>query len=213
MDAFEQLAAEIFWAGGYWVRTGVKVELTREDKRAIELPSCPRWEIDLVAYRPATNDLLALECKSYLDSGGVHAAHFDPASRLAGRYKLFNKPTLREVVLERLRHQMIDCGLCPPQATVRLGLIYGYATPLNEQRLIDRFAAEDWLRFGPEWIRGKLSEMAEAGYQNSAAAIVAKILLRPGAGFETPQPHSRLPRRRQPMADMSVVGSAARVEG
>lgn len=27
MDAFEQLAADIFWNEGYWVRTSVKVEL------------------------------------------------------------------------------------------------------------------------------------------------------------------------------------------
>ena len=32
MDAFEQLAADIFWNEGYWVRTSVKVELTREEK-------------------------------------------------------------------------------------------------------------------------------------------------------------------------------------
>ena len=32
MDAFEELASDIFWSEGYWVRTGVKVELTREEK-------------------------------------------------------------------------------------------------------------------------------------------------------------------------------------
>ena len=55
MDAFEQLAADIFWNDGYWVRTGVKVELTRDEKIRIGLPSAPRWEIDLIAYRAATN--------------------------------------------------------------------------------------------------------------------------------------------------------------
>lgn len=85
MDAFEQLVADIFWSEGYWVRTSVKVELIREGKIRIGKHSTPRWEIDLIAYRATTNELLALECKSYLDSGGVHAAHFTPKHKLAGR--------------------------------------------------------------------------------------------------------------------------------
>lgn len=35
MDAFEQLVAELFFTEGYWVQTSVKVELTKEEKRAI----------------------------------------------------------------------------------------------------------------------------------------------------------------------------------
>lgn len=131
MDAFEQLAADIFWNEGYWVRTGVKVELTREEKIRIGRHSSPRWEIDLVAYNAADGELLALECKSYLDSGGVHAAHFLPGSRYAHRYKLFHDEALRETVLERLRLQCVERRLCPPDAAVRLGLIHGHATNHN----------------------------------------------------------------------------------
>lgn len=72
-----------------------------------------------------------LECKSYLDSGGVHAAHFEPGSRYAHRYKLFHDPTLREVVLARLVAQMTACGLVPADVTVTLGLIHAHATPYN----------------------------------------------------------------------------------
>lgn len=35
MDAFEQLVSEILWMSGFWVRTPVKVELTKEEKRLI----------------------------------------------------------------------------------------------------------------------------------------------------------------------------------
>jgi hypothetical protein len=35
MDAFEQLVSEILWMQRYWVRTSVKVELTKEEKREI----------------------------------------------------------------------------------------------------------------------------------------------------------------------------------
>ena len=183
MDAFEQLAADLFWADGYWVRNSVRVELTRDDKQAIGKPSSPRWEIDLVAYRPATNVLLALECKSYFDSGGVHAAHFLEGAKYAHRYKLFPDTTLRRVVLDRLKQQFVSAGLCPTDAVVRLGLVHGYATEGNSQRLREIFKQGDWLLFGPEWLRAQVTRMARSGYENSIAAVVAKILLRnPGFG-------------------------------
>ena len=67
MDAFESLVSLLLRRDGYWTATSVKVELTKMQKRAIGRPSSPRWEIDLVAYKPATNELLAVECKSFLD--------------------------------------------------------------------------------------------------------------------------------------------------
>jgi hypothetical protein len=178
MDAFEQLAADIFWADGYWVRTGVKVQLSRDQKERIRLPSAPRWEIDLIAYRPAANELLALECKSYLDSGGVHAAHFKPDAKLAHRYKLFHDEVLRETILDALRTQSVASGLCPPDVTVQLGLIYAHATKFNEAKLDLLFAERKWLRFGPDWLRASLQRMADGGYENSTAAVVAKVLLK-----------------------------------
>ena len=134
---------------------------------------------DLVAYRSATNELLALECKSYLDSGGVHAAHFVAGSKYAHRYKLFHDPTLRSTVLDRLLEQFVSAGLCPRDATVRLGLIHAHATPHNAARLAPLFAAEDWLLFGPNWLQEHLERMARGSYENSTAAVVAKLLLRP----------------------------------
>ena len=178
MDAFEQLAADIFWAEGYWVRTSVKVELTRQDKAAIGRHSSPRWEVDLVAFHAGRNELLVLECKSYLDSGGVHAAHFLPGARLAGRYKLFHDEVLRETVLGRLRQQFVDSGLCPADVTLRLGLVHGHATQHNARRLETLFDEQRWLLFGPEWPRAHLRQAAGGGYENSTAALVAKLLLR-----------------------------------
>lgn len=178
MDAFEQLAADIFWNEGYWVRTTVKVELTREEKIRIGKHSTPRWEIDLIAYRATTNELLALECKSYLDSGGVHAAHFEPGAKYAHRYKLFHDALLRETVLERLRLQCVERCLCPANVTVRLGLIYGYATKTNAALLEQRFQKEDWVLYDADWLFGHLQQMADGSYENSTAAVVAKLLLR-----------------------------------
>lgn len=89
MDAFEQLVSEILWMEGYWVRTSVKVELTKEEKRQIGRPS-PRWELDIVAYSGRDNSLRVVECKSYLDSRGVALRAFDGSdAKNAERYKLF----------------------------------------------------------------------------------------------------------------------------
>ena len=182
MDAFEQLAADIFWNEGYWVRTSVKVELTREEKIRIGKHSTPRWEIDLIAYRATTNELQALECKSYLDSGGVHAAHFEPGAKYANRYKLFHDDLLRETVLERLRLQCVERDLCPADVSVRLGLIYGHATPGNAALLKLKFEKEGWDLYDADWLFGHLQQMAADSYENSTASVVAKLLLRSQRG-------------------------------
>jgi hypothetical protein len=181
VDAFEELVSDIFWNEGFWVRTGFKVELMREEKIRIGRHSSPRWEIDLVAYSATSNQVLALECKSYLDSGGVHAAHFAEGSRYAARYKLFHDATLRETVLERLRLQMTQCGLCPSDASIRLGLVHAHATSRNAALLREIFDANDWLLFGPDWIRERLGRMSRGSYENNTAALVAKLLLRGAA--------------------------------
>jgi hypothetical protein len=103
MDAFEQVVSEILWMEGYWVRTSVKVKLTKEEKRQIGRHSSPRWEIDIVAYSGRKNLLRVVECKSYIDSAGVRASAFDKSNpKHAKPYKLFNEPKLRRVVFKRL---------------------------------------------------------------------------------------------------------------
>ena len=201
MDAFEQLVADLFWAEGYWVRTGIKVNLTREDKQRIGLPSCPRWEIDLVAYRPATSELLAVECKSYLDSRGVDAADFLPGAKLRRRYKLFHDPNLRETVLSRLHAQLVDEGLVETGSRPQLCLVYGNATRATPTVLEERFASEGWKLFGPPWINAGLKRLALAGYENSTASMVAKLLGKadgsplagPGRGSGSAKPPSATP--------------------
>lgn len=114
MDAFEQVVAEILWMDGHWVRTSVKVELTKEEKRKIGRPSSPRWELDIVAYNGRDNLLRVVECKSYLGSLGVQAKGFEAESDNASRYKLFNDASLREVIFRRLQLQFCEAGFCPP---------------------------------------------------------------------------------------------------
>src|SRR6266481_1477850 len=126
MDAFEQIVSEILWMEGYWVRTSVKVELTKEEKKAIGRPSSPRWELDIVAYSGRDNLLRVVECKSYLDSRGVALRAFDGSdAKFAERFKLFSDEQLQNVVFGRLRQQFADSGACAPNATVKLCLACG----------------------------------------------------------------------------------------
>lgn len=126
MDAFEQVVSEILWMSGFWVRTSVKVELTKEEKRLIGRHSSPRWELDIVGYSGRENLLRVVECKSFLDSVGVRACAFDGGDpEEAKRYKLFNEPDLRRIVFNRLCLQFTEAGACREAPEVRLSLACG----------------------------------------------------------------------------------------
>src|SRR6185436_1141679 len=126
MDSFESLVSMLLEHEGYWVRSSYKVVLSKSEKNTIGRPSSPRWEIDLVAYKGATNELLAVECKSYLDSGGVRFRGFNGSDLLASRrYKLFNDAILRKTVLRRLVKQLEASEACSHTPSVRLALAAG----------------------------------------------------------------------------------------
>jgi hypothetical protein len=180
MNAFESLMAMLLERDGFWVKSCFKVELTKAEKCLIGRPSSPRWELDLVAYKGSSNEILVVECKSYLDSAGVRFKGFDGSSEThASRYKLFNEPILRETVLQRLVIQLQELEACAPSPMVRLCLAAGnIATAEDRRQLQEHFDQNGWLLFGDEWLHKRLEEMAAGGYQNEVAAIVAKLLLR-----------------------------------
>ena len=178
MDAFEELVASIFRSKGYWVHQDYKIDLTPEQKRAIDNPTIPRPEIDLVAYKPGKADLLVLECKSLFDSGGVHAADFEVGPTNKSRYKMFTRPDLRALVLASLTKQLRETDQISGGLEPKLGLVFGHATAVNRKRLEPLFERSGWLLFGPEWLQNELKELAERSYENSVAAMVTKLLLR-----------------------------------
>ncbi len=144
------VVAAVLERTGYWTRTSVKVELTREEKHKIGRRSSPRWELDVVAYEGATNELLVVECKSYFDSRGVPYSAFDGSSaKDTKQYKLFTIPILREVVLHRLAVQMTNAGFCSEHPKIQLclaaGNIYG-----DSARLRNHFEVNDWLLWDAE---------------------------------------------------------------
>jgi hypothetical protein len=165
MDAFEQLISEVLWRNGYWARTSVKVELTKEEKRLIDRPSSPRWELDIVAYRGSTNSLHVIECKSFLDSLGVKLTDvMEPTSSGAKRYKLFHNEVLRETVFNRLARQFEDCNACAPKPKITLGLACGkLARESDRPTLKKHFDDKGWVLLDELWLRDQLKKNGKGG--------------------------------------------------
>jgi hypothetical protein len=180
VDAFETVVASILQRQGYWTLTSVKVELTKAEKVKIGRHSSPRWELDIVAYRGKGNEVLAVECKSFLDSPGVECGAFDGSNKDAEkRYKLFCESTLRQVVFQRLKQQLVSGGFCAANPAIHLCLAAGKIRG-DENWLQSHFEKKGWLLFGPEYIRAELRKLRDSGYENNVAAVVTKMLLREG---------------------------------
>ena len=177
MDAFEKVIGQILDYQDYWTRISFKVELTKEEKVEMGRPTTPRWELDVVGYKASINEVLVVECKSYLNSPGVHVRDFDSSSKLASRYKLFVEPQTREVVFRRLALQLTEKGLCAPKPVVRLALAAGKIAG-SEAELGQLFENAGFVLFTPDWICEGLSEISAASYDNEVASVVAKLLLR-----------------------------------
>ena len=177
MDAFETIVATLLQRDGYWTQTGFKVNLTKAEKRRIGRPSSPRWEIDVVAYKGSANKILAVECKSFLDSTGV--VFRNGTFETENRYKLFTDNVLRNTVLKRLTKQLEEVGACARSAKVTLGLATGkIARKTDRAGLESHFSSKGWVLLDDEWIAKSLRRTSDAGYENDVAHVVAKILLR-----------------------------------
>ena len=189
MDSFETVVAAILQRRGYWTQTSVKVELTKAEKRRIGRHSSPRWELDVVAYKGQSNELLVVECKSFLDSTGVGCDVFQGKNREGRkRYKLFFEPTLRRIVLKRLVKQLVQAGSCRRRPSIVLGLAAGKIKG-DEAWLAGHFEKKKWQFFGPTTLHDELESLQNSQYENSVAAVVTKILLR--RPKSTPSNHAR----------------------
>lgn len=191
MDAFETVVASILQRQGYWTMTSVKVDLTKEEKRRIGRHSSPRWELDVVAYKGSDNEIRIVECKSFLDSGGVDCSAFNGKNpAFAKRFKLFADANLRRVVFSRLKRQLVGAGFCSKNPKITLCLAAGKIRgDTQERKWLQRyFNRKRWILIGPEEIRDALKELRDSGYENNVAAVVAKLLLRERKSAQTPRP-------------------------
>lgn len=182
MDSFETLMGMLLEREGYWVQNAFKVNLTKEEKRTIGRPSSPRWELDLVAYKGATNEVRIVECKSYLDSPGVRLTNFVTGGKQPhdpSRYKLFHEDLLFQTVANRLVSQLETAGSCAPSPKVVLCLAAGkIRNESDRMALQDLFSEKGWLLFDEKWIVQRVRDLAVGGYENHVAAVVAKLLER-----------------------------------
>jgi hypothetical protein len=177
MDAFESLIAMLLRHDGYWTTPSFKVELSKREKVLIDKASSSRWELDLIAYKGSSNEVLAVECKSFLDSTGVvfRNGKFEPERR----YKLFASPILRRTVLRRLSRQLVKSGSCAPRPRVTLCLAAGkIAAKSDRQQLESHFAKVGWKLIDSHWIQERLVRASQCGCENDVAFVVSKILLK-----------------------------------
>lgn len=177
MDAFENVVEEILRHDGYWVRQSVKVNLTLQEKRKIGRPTCPRWEIDIVAYKGKTNELLLVECKSYLDSLGVTLSAFGERASKNDRFKLFNDAVLFSVVSERLISQLEAEGAVNRlDIKPKLCLAAGHIRKKDREQLGKYFAEKEWKLLDEDWLKEHLNAMSASPYENSVTFVTAKLL-------------------------------------
>lgn len=179
MDHFESLISTLLEAEGYWVRRSFKVDVTKEDKKLIGKHSIPRPEIDLLAFKAASNEIIAFEAKSYLDSPGVRIAELREQHEIPqGRYKLFTSPRYREIVFSQLKEDLEKEGMINSKTKINLGLVAGNVYQDKSDEIRELMNQNGWHFWSPEDIKNKVIKLADQGYENDLAIITTKILQR-----------------------------------
>ncbi len=126
MDAFEKIIGQLLQEQKYWVRHSVKIELSPDEKKAINKPSTPRPEIDIAAYNVYEDTLYLLEVKSYLDSPGVvYEEVAIEQEEQSERYKLLTSKNYRAVLESRLKADWVKAGYIGNDSIISYGLIAG----------------------------------------------------------------------------------------
>jgi hypothetical protein len=180
VDAFETIAARFFEVQGFWTRVGVKVEITKPEKVALNNKSMPRPEIDVVAWKPSTNQLLIIECKSYLDSTGVRLEHLHGLDNIEkDKFKLFNRAALRALIVTALVRQLRAEGLVVGgDPSVQFVLIAGKICSGHEAKVRARCEECGWRLITPSELGQGVRRFAKRGYENDVITIVTKLLER-----------------------------------
>lgn len=180
MNAFEQIVSKLFQANGYWTMLNFHVDLTKEDKKKIGKPSMPKPELDVLAYKSQTNTLVWVECKSYLDSGGVcYASFINPDDPGYERFKVFNYGTYREIIALAIIRQSLQMGLARENPEFELCLVAGKVkSDQDRQKIGAYFKSKDWLFYDRNWILDGLKKAAVSSYEDDAMMLVAKMLLK-----------------------------------
>jgi hypothetical protein len=178
VDAFEDLVARVFRGEGFWTRQNYRVSLTKQDKVALGKPSLPRPEVDVLAYQPVENKIIWEECKSYLDSSGVHIDAFNGRNPVfAKRLELFTDAPLRELVTQRLMEQLETERLTRPRATIEYWLVAGRLASVCADELrgfFDEPRNPKWVLKDRTWLISHLQALVEMGYDDDVVSMVPR---------------------------------------
>ena len=178
MNAFETIVKRYLEEKGYWVRESVKAHISKEDKVALDLPSMPTPEIDLVALNMKENELLLVEAKSLLGSYGVYyEAVSDPRDKLAERYRLFTNSKFRELVTKALHDEYLEQGLINEKTKINYALAAGHIHSGNEPYIAEYFSNNGWKLFSPGQIKETVKRLSKKGWEDDLITMTAKLIV------------------------------------
>lgn len=164
MNAFEEIISLFFEEQNYWVRQSVKIDITKENKKEIGLPSMPRPELDMVALNVKENKLLLIEVKSFLDSPGVRYSGVSGENQKeAKRYRLFTDSKYRNIVTRKLREDYLEKGLVNEDTRINYALAAGKIHLNDEQKIESYFSKKGWIFVSPKTIKDKITTLSEKG--------------------------------------------------
>ena len=176
MDSFESLIATILEENGFWVQSSVKLNITPFLRKFIG-PTDPRPEIDIVAYKGGTNELWLVECKSYLDSGGVSISAFNGKNpKFEKKFKLFTNEKYFNGICKELINQLIVKDKIRQKPKIRRLLAAGHIAKKSQKKLKEYFIKKDWELWDEEKLKKFLTALSTKGYDNSIATMVVKLL-------------------------------------
>ncbi|MEW6425917.1 MAG: hypothetical protein AB1523_14480 [Bacillota bacterium] len=179
MNAFESIVAQYLEEEGYWVRKSVKINISKEDKQRINLPTMPRPEIDLVALNVKENELLLIEAKSFLDSPGVRFNDVSGGNpKGVRRYRLFTEKEYRDIVTQNLREDYFKKGLINESTKINYALAAGKIYSNDEQKIKNYFSQNRWKLFTPGEIKNKIKELSKKGWEDNLVTMTAKLILK-----------------------------------
>ncbi len=162
---------------GYWVRQGVRANLSKAQKESLGNPTMPRPQVDVVGYSPKRRELVFLEVKSLLDSRGVTLKGLKHwYQRRPNRYKLLNVPRYQAAVTKAILREYRRAGLVTGRIRIRVGLAAGNV-PQSERSAVRIFAQDQgWFYLGPEQITEGIRRLSRGPYEESAVILAAKLL-------------------------------------
>lgn len=176
MNQFEEISRYLLEAEGFWVQTGIKVEITPEQKRFLGKPTMPRPEVDIVAYKRSEDTLYLIEAKTYLNSKGVVYDNIVKRDFTWDKYKILTYSDFQDIVGGELKADLIKKGLIHSKTKVRYGLIAAKLYKPKENDFYGLAKERNWFFWGPDEVKSRLSRLINLGYEDNPYSIVAKII-------------------------------------